>query len=112
MLLAADGKGTSAHARAYYGAAVEIAFAVAAIDLHTSEDELEAIERFRGPLLAAIEHMEATRAAPAGATATVTTGATTTGAPSGPSAPPAPMPRRAPSTSSSPSSMPSSASRA
>ena len=68
VLLAADDRGSSAHARGYYGAAVEIAFALAAIDLHTSERELDAIERFRGMLLAAIERMESQRAAPAAAT--------------------------------------------
>ncbi len=66
VLLAADRKGATAHARTYYSAAVELAFAVAAIDLHTSDDELDAIERFRGMLLTAIEAMEAERrAAPA-----------------------------------------------
>ncbi len=61
VLLAADQRSTSSHARTYYTAAVEIAFAVAAIDLHTSETELEAIERFRGMLLGAIEEMEQAR---------------------------------------------------
>lgn len=61
VLLAADSKGTTAHARTYYSAAVELAFAVAAIDLHTSDAELDAIERFRGMLLSAIESMEAAR---------------------------------------------------
>jgi hypothetical protein len=65
VLLAADARaastGAAAHARAYYDAAIEIAFAVAAIDLHTSETELDGIERFRGMLLAAIEAMEAAR---------------------------------------------------
>lgn len=70
VLLAADAKGGSAHARGYYTNAVEVAFAVAAVDLHTSEDELAAIERFRGMLLGAIDEMERTRqAAPASATA-------------------------------------------
>jgi len=59
VLLAADQRGRSRHARAYYDAAVELAFAVAAIDLHTSDSELDAIERFRGMLLGAIEAMEA-----------------------------------------------------
>ncbi len=76
VLLAADGRAGSGHARGYYANAVEIAFAVAAIDLHTSEQELSAIERFRGMLLGAIEEMErarqpataATRAAAAAAT--------------------------------------------
>ena len=62
VLLAADGRNASAHARTYYAAAVEIAFAVAAIDLHTSDAELDAIERFRGMLLGAIGTMEASRA--------------------------------------------------
>jgi ATPase family associated with various cellular activities (AAA)/AAA lid domain len=61
VLLAADARGATAHARGYYTAAVEIAFAVAAIDLHTSEAELAAIEGFRGMLLGAIERMEAGR---------------------------------------------------
>ena len=61
--LAADARGTSRHARRYYDAAIEIAFAVAAIDLHTSDGELDAIERFRGMLLSAIEAMESGRTA-------------------------------------------------
>ena len=61
VLLAADAKGATAHARTYYSAAVELAFAVAAIDLHTSDAELDAIERFRGMLLSAIEAMDAAR---------------------------------------------------
>ena len=64
VLLAADAKGGSAHARAYYSAAVEVAFAVAAIDLHTSQAELDAIEDFRTMLLGAIERMEASRPGP------------------------------------------------
>jgi Cdc6-like AAA superfamily ATPase len=63
VLLAADARGTTTHARRYYDAAIEIAFAVAAIDLHTSDRELEAIERFRGMLLAAIAAMESKRTA-------------------------------------------------
>jgi Cdc6-like AAA superfamily ATPase len=61
VLVAADARRGSAHARRYYDAAIEIAFAVAAIDLHTAESELAAIERFRGMLLSAIERMEAER---------------------------------------------------
>lgn len=63
VLLAADASTGSAHGRAYYAAAVEMAFAVAAIDLHTSDRELVAIERFRGMLLHAIEGMERGRGA-------------------------------------------------
>ncbi len=61
VLLAADAKHGTSFARQYYGAAVEIAFAVAAVDLYSSETELAAIERFRGMLLTAIDAMEATR---------------------------------------------------
>lgn len=61
VLVAADARAGTAHARHYYDAAIEIAFAVAAIDLHTSETELDAIERFRGMLLSAVEAMERTR---------------------------------------------------
>jgi Cdc6-like AAA superfamily ATPase len=79
VLLATDERAGTDHARRYYDAAVEIAFAVAAIDLHTSEHELAAIERFRGMLLGRIEELEARRrgapqppraptAGPAGAT--------------------------------------------
>lgn len=68
VLVAADARDGTTHARSYYAAAIELAFAVAAIDLHTSDTELAAIEGFRGMLLAAIESMEASRphsAAPA-----------------------------------------------
>ena len=61
VLLAADATRGTHHAHAYYAHAIEIAFAVAAIDLHSSETELEAIERYRGMLLTAIEGMEAER---------------------------------------------------
>ncbi len=74
VLLAADARDGSTHARTYYAAAVEIAFAVAAIDLHTSETELDAIERFRGMLLGAIETMEGSRH-PAPAVGTASTAA-------------------------------------
>ena len=75
VLLAADAKSGSAHARGYYASAIEIAFAVAAIDLHTSEEELAAIERFRGMLLSAIEATEQTRQ-PAAVTPTAAAAAT------------------------------------
>jgi Cdc6-like AAA superfamily ATPase len=61
VLLAADRRSGSSHARRYYDHAVELAFAVAAIDLYTSERELAAVERFRGMLLDAIQGVEADR---------------------------------------------------
>ncbi len=92
VLLAADRKTRSDHARRYYSAAVEIAFAVAAIDLHTSERELTAIEAFRGMLLAAIDAMEAERARPDAGGPTVATPT----APAGPPAAPGPPVEEAP----------------
>jgi Cdc6-like AAA superfamily ATPase len=90
VLLAADGRDGTAHARAYYAAAVELAFAVAAIDLHTSDTELEAIERFRGMLLGAIEASEA-RHAP---TPTAAVGPGSTLRPSTPTTAPVDSPAR------------------
>src|SRR3546814_12664336 len=65
LLLAADAKNGSSHARRYYDHAVELAFSVAAIDLHTSATELEVIEDLRGMLLHAIEALEGSRPPPA-----------------------------------------------
>jgi hypothetical protein len=55
LLVAADAKDGTVHSHVYYQAAVELAFAVAAVDAHTSSDELDAIERFRGTLLTAMD---------------------------------------------------------
>jgi hypothetical protein len=88
VLLAADRRDGSAHARSYYRAAVEVAFAVAAIDLHTSDSELDAIEGFRGMLLQAIESMEVARpAVRAGATPATAAPATAAAPSTGASAP-------------------------
>jgi hypothetical protein len=70
VLLAADARDGSSYARTYYDHAVDLAFSVAAIDLHTAEAELEAIEAYRGTLLHAIEAMEADRSQPRTPTAT------------------------------------------
>ncbi|MGH9139191.1 MAG: AAA family ATPase, partial [Acidimicrobiales bacterium] len=64
LLLDVDRRDGTAHARAYYDAVMEIAFAVAAADIHTSTDELSSIERFRGRLLSAM-HAEAKTSRPA-----------------------------------------------
>jgi Cdc6-like AAA superfamily ATPase len=61
LLLAADRRDDTRYARIYYQAAVELLFAVAALDTHTSAAELDAIERFRGALLAAISAPERTK---------------------------------------------------
>jgi Cdc6-like AAA superfamily ATPase len=52
LLADVDRRDGTRHARTYYDAALEVAFSLAAADLHTSTAELEAIEAFRGRLLA------------------------------------------------------------
>lgn len=66
LLCAADRSGGTRHARTYYERAVELAFAVAAIDLHTSDRELDAIERFRALLLGGLAAAEQPPAAAPG----------------------------------------------
>ena len=51
LLVDADRRDSTVRSHVYYKAAVDLAFAVAAIDAHTSRDELDSIERFRGMLL-------------------------------------------------------------
>ena len=63
VLLTADRRAGTAFARAYYDAALELAFAVAALDLRSSDAELDAIERYRSSVLHAIEAMERDRPA-------------------------------------------------
>jgi Cdc6-like AAA superfamily ATPase len=70
ILVRSDAKRGTSHARTYYERSLELAFAIASLDLHTARSELEAIERFRGVLLRAIEAgSAATGGAPAAATA-------------------------------------------
>jgi Cdc6-like AAA superfamily ATPase len=88
VLVAADTKAGTEHARRYYDHAVEMAFAVAAIDLHTSEAELAAIERFRGMLLTAIDSIQPPRSPG--------TGAPAAGSPQGPTSGAAPATTAAP----------------
>ena len=74
ILVKADLRAGTSHARAYYDRAMAIAFTVASTDSHTSETELGAIERFRGMLLGAISDAAATpeaRPATTGAQPTV-----------------------------------------
>ena len=54
LLVQADAKRRTRHSHAYYRAALEIGFAVAAIDAHTSATELGAIGEFQRLLLDAI----------------------------------------------------------
>lgn len=54
VLLAADARQGTTWARRYHDLAADVGFAVAAVDLHTSRSELEAIERFRAMVLGAI----------------------------------------------------------
>jgi hypothetical protein len=50
LLARYDARHATTHARTYHDRAVAIAFAVAAIDPYTTEDELRAIERFRSSM--------------------------------------------------------------
>jgi energy-coupling factor transporter ATP-binding protein EcfA2 len=54
LLTQADAKHGTRHSHAYYRAALEIGFAVAAVDAHTSETELGVIGDFQRELLASI----------------------------------------------------------
>jgi Cdc6-like AAA superfamily ATPase len=60
ILVRSDARHGTTHARIYYERSLEIAFAIASLDLHTARAELEAIERFRGVLLGAIKAAGAT----------------------------------------------------
>lgn len=53
LLARYDARHGTTHARTYHDRAVAIAFAVAAIDPYTTEDELRAIERFRAAMATA-----------------------------------------------------------
>jgi hypothetical protein len=55
ILVTADRRNGTHLARRYYDLALQIAFAVAAIDAHPGREELAAIEAFRGRLLATID---------------------------------------------------------
>jgi Cdc6-like AAA superfamily ATPase len=68
ILVRADRRNGTANAKLYYDRAMALAFTVAAIDSHTSETELEAIEAFRGTLLAAMNAAAAPPAGPPGGT--------------------------------------------
>jgi len=91
VFLAADTRGGSSHARSYYEHAIEIAFAVAAIDLQTSERELAAIEVFRSTLLEAITTMERGRTPEASAAPGAPSTPATPHQPAVPPEPPRPL---------------------
>mgnify|MGYP001552297705 CR=1 FL=1 len=63
VLVTADAQHGTAHARRYLERASDLAFAVASVDIHTSVQELDGIERWRSLLLQAIDAMEAARRA-------------------------------------------------
>jgi Cdc6-like AAA superfamily ATPase len=60
IFVRADASHGTNHGRAYYERSLELAFAIASLDLHTARAELEAIERFRGVLLGAMKRSGAT----------------------------------------------------
>jgi Cdc6-like AAA superfamily ATPase len=65
ILVRSDARHGTSHARTYYERSLELAFAIASLDLLTARSELETIERFRGVLLHA---MNETTAAPVAST--------------------------------------------
>jgi Cdc6-like AAA superfamily ATPase len=92
IFVRSDARRGTGHARIYYERALEIAFAIASLDLHTARSELEAIERFRGVLLTAIKAAGATPPGQPAATTAATTGATAAVEPeAGPTTPPRPL---------------------
>jgi energy-coupling factor transporter ATP-binding protein EcfA2 len=92
LLIAADAKDGTVHSHVYYQAAVELAFAVAAVDAHTSTDELDTIERFRGTLLTAMDHAGVRRPGqPAPSPTPAPDKTATAGTPAAPPAEPAPV---------------------
>ena len=84
LLADVDTRDGTRHARTYYDAALEVAFSVVAADVHTSPDELAAIESYRGRLL---ERMKGTASSP---TPAATPGAPNTQPPP-PQEPPEPI---------------------
>jgi hypothetical protein len=92
LLIAADAKDGTVHSHVYYQAAVELAFAVAAVDAHTSTDELDTIERFRGTLLTAMDNAGVRRPGqPAPSPTPAPDKTATAGTPAAPPAEPAPV---------------------
>jgi adenylate kinase family enzyme len=55
LLVDVDGSRGTTHARTYYDYGLAVAFAVAAADFQTSEAEVQAIESWRGQLLAGLD---------------------------------------------------------
>jgi hypothetical protein len=85
LLIDVDRRDGTRHARRYYDAALEIAFSVVAVDIHTSPAELAAIEVFRGRLL---DRMSGTPSSPRPA---ATPGAEPPTPPPPPTEPPEPL---------------------
>ena len=85
LLVDVDRRDGTRHARTYYDAALEIAFSVIAADVHTSADELAAVEAFRGRLL---DRMNGTASSPSPA---ATPGAQPPTQPPPPQEPPEPI---------------------
>ena len=64
LLADADAAHGGARSWAYYRVAIDLAHAVASLDVHTSQAELDALARFRGAMLATIEQAGVPRPAP------------------------------------------------
>lgn len=84
-LIALDKSASSRHAKAYYDAAMRTAYTAVSIDDYTSDDELDAIERFRSALVSALDEGGVRAPAAAGGPAPATA------APAEPAEPPRPI---------------------
>ena len=88
LLVDADHRDGTVRSHAYYQRAIDLAFAIAAIDAHTSADELDTIERYRAVLLTAMDAAGVRRpGAPARVPAAERSTATKTAAESAPAEP-------------------------
>jgi Cdc6-like AAA superfamily ATPase len=95
ILVTADARFGTAHARTYYDRALHLAFTVAALEAAPSRAELTAIDALRTQLLAAMSGLPSSPLASAGAPGAppqTATGAGRAGAPEGPEAPDEPLP--------------------
>ncbi len=81
LLLRADARDGGERAARYYELAIRLAHAAASVDLVPSPDEITAIDRFRGTLLAAFDAAGVTRPGRAGAGAATAAAAPTAGPP-------------------------------
>ena len=90
LIVAADARNRTAHSWTYYDKAMRLAHTVCALDARPSDDELRAVDAFRGMLVATMTGRGINRPGSVGA-ANVATATAITVATTGPTAAPAPL---------------------